>query len=57
MQERMNVMLSKRAYIHWYLDEGMNQQQFKDVNDVVSALIGIYDDCINADLREAEEEE
>jgi tubulin alpha len=49
MQERMNLMLSKRAYVHWYFDEGMVEQQFMDCNDVIGNIIQVYDDCIKVD--------
>ena len=28
LQEQMNVLLSKRAFSHWYLDTGMEEQDF-----------------------------
>jgi len=49
MQERMNLMLSKRAFVHWYFDEGMIEQQFMDCNDVIGNIIQVYDDCIKVD--------
>jgi hypothetical protein len=54
MQERMNLMLSKRAYVHWYFDEGMIEQQFMDCNDVIGNIIQVYDDCIKVDKDEVQ---
>lgn len=49
LQEQMNVLLSKRAFSHWYLDTGMEEQDFLQANESISDMISIYDLMISDD--------
>lgn len=45
MQDQFQSMFQKRAFIHWYTGEGMDEQEFCDAENGVQCLINEYNDC------------
>lgn len=43
MMENYNKLFSKRAYLHHYIGEGMDEESFNVTNDNISKLIEEYD--------------
>lgn len=42
---QFDLMYAKRAYIHWYLSEGMEEQEFLDARENLAELEMEYNDC------------
>ena len=38
-------MFAKRAYVHWYLGEGMDEQEFVDSRENLASLEKDYEEC------------
>lgn len=48
-------LFTKRAFVHWYLKEGLEEGEFSEAREDIAALIGDYK-LIGADSPEGEEE-
>lgn len=44
MLESYNKFFSKRAYLHHYLGEGMEEETFKSTDECISKLIEEYEE-------------
>jgi len=44
--KKHNAMYSQRAYVHWYLDEGMEEGEFTEATNDVEFLMGDYISCV-----------
>ena len=42
---KFDLMFSKRAYVHWYLSEGMEETDFIDARENLAELEMEYSDC------------
>lgn len=42
---QFDLMYAKRAFIHWYLSEGMEEQEFIDARENLAELEMEYSDC------------
>jgi len=52
LQEQMNLVLSKKAFVHHYFDHGMNLEDFKEANEHLSTMLQTYDEILMDDARE-----
>ena len=44
--EQFSAMLRRRAFIHWYLGEGMEELEFTEAKANVEDLVMEYEDCM-----------
>lgn len=51
---KFDLMFSKRAYVHWYLGEGMDEAEFIDSRENLAALEKDYEECSRDNEEESE---
>lgn len=51
---QFQTMFEKRAFIHWYTGEGMDEQEFRYAQDGVLSLIDEYNSCNEQDCDDYE---
>ena len=49
MNNKFDMLLQKRAFMHWYLMEGMEELEFYDARDELLALEKDYNELDNND--------
>jgi tubulin beta len=54
--DQFQAMLQKRAFVHWYTDEGMEEQEFTSAAESMLQLISDYTDCNQQDCEDSDED-
>ena len=57
LDEKFDLMFKKRAFIHWYVGEGMEEAEFNEARDDLAALENDYDEILNDGGLEDDEED
>ncbi|XP_065211763.1 tubulin alpha-4 chain-like [Planococcus citri] len=54
---KFDLLFSKRAYVHWYLAEGMDEQDFVEARENLAALEQDYIECENDSFKPKDQSE
>ncbi|KAK5983398.1 Tubulin alpha chain, partial [Trichostrongylus colubriformis] len=56
LNQKFDLMYTKRAFVHWYLSEGMEEGEFYEAREDLAALEKDYEEISNETVTEDQDE-
>ncbi|PIO63524.1 hypothetical protein TELCIR_14876 [Teladorsagia circumcincta] len=57
LNHKFDLMYAKRAFVHWYLGEGMEEGEFYEAREDLAALEKDYEEISNETITEDQDDE